>query len=103
MKKQRKLPKEDQGSNDENLRGRFRELQKEVKKLRHYITKLEHEKDHESAEELESDTQPQPSPEDMPLCRSCRSNKIKIVFIPKRDGELTIAACEDCGAREKIK
>lgn len=87
-------------SEDENLRGKYRELQKEVKRLRSYVDHLERELLNRIPKVKETVKRPKFEPEIK--CDKCGHNEIKALTIYRPDGAFVLSECQNCGHREKV-
>jgi len=87
-------------SNDENLRGKYREAKKEIKQLHSHVKYLE-----KKLRAYEGVTLGEPDEVEVPessgiKCKRCRSENVEQLKIPRREDTLIIWVCQDCGERE---
>lgn len=96
----------DRGNRDdnENLRGLLREQEKENRALKQRIRYLEKQLffadsiiENNEVEEKEIVNKKHLS------CNSCNSHDVKIIILPKKNGELKLLVCQECQHREKIQ
>lgn len=92
-------------SDEEILRGKHRELQKEIKKLTNYINQLESQLEMKPKKDKKVEKEEIPKEkkrEPLVTCTNCKSGEIKIIEIVRLGGTLTLAECGECGHRQKI-
>jgi DNA-directed RNA polymerase subunit M/transcription elongation factor TFIIS len=93
-------------SNEENLRGKYREAKKEIKQLHAYVKYLEKKLRALEGINLNEDTKDDvdnTEEMDKARCRKCKSTNVTVLSIPRRSDTLNITICEDCGDRDSVK
>ena len=98
--------KSDSDSALQILKNKCRDLMKENKSLKRRNAKLER-----MARQTEEHADKKPSPipkkeskKESLICnnKKCNSSDLKIIRVSRRNGELKILECNECGKREKI-
>lgn len=96
------------GSDDENLRGRLREMKKTIQKLTNYIKHLEKKLgnlENNSDQDLEIEIEyNEKIKETVRVCKKCRGENVKEINVSKLNQPIVILVCQDanCGAREVL-
>ena len=103
----RTRPRNRGGDSYENLRGKLREYEKNIRKLRKYIKYLENQLgigvEYHDIDVVEEPTKEVEQKDSKDSCERCKSSSLNYLKIKKLDVPYILKICTDCGKRVLIE